>query len=142
MRRSFLATIGGFDLNLGRVGKNLLSNEELQMTELALTNGWQVMYLPAALVAHNVSPERMERQWFLRRGWWQGISECYREQQAGNIGLSQVNKALEYIARGIYKASIKYWNQPGDRFENWVFAYGQIGYLLAVLKVLFKGDQA
>lgn len=141
LRRSFLTSIGGFDLNLGRVGKNLLSNEELQMTELALNNGWQVMYLPDALAAHNVAPERMQRQWFLRRGWWQGISECYREQQAGRIGRHQINKALEYIARGVYKASIKYWNQPGDRFENWVFAYGQIGYLIAVLKVMAKSQQ-
>jgi glycosyltransferase involved in cell wall biosynthesis len=31
MRRAFLEQIGGFDANLGRVGKKLLSNEELYM---------------------------------------------------------------------------------------------------------------
>jgi glycosyltransferase involved in cell wall biosynthesis len=75
IRRSFLEEIGGFDPHLGRVGKNLLSNEELQMTEFALQRGWQVAYLPEALVAHNVAPERLQRSWFLNRGWWQGISE-------------------------------------------------------------------
>ncbi|MDB9356916.1 glycosyltransferase family A protein, partial [Nodularia spumigena CS-587/03] len=39
LRRSFLEEIGGFDPHLGRVGKNLLSNEELQMTEFALQRG-------------------------------------------------------------------------------------------------------
>ncbi|NJL11305.1 MAG: glycosyltransferase, partial [Calothrix sp. SM1_7_51] len=83
IRRSFLHSIGGFDPNLGRVGKNLLSNEELHMTELALKDGWEVAYLSEALAQHNVAPERLKRTWFLNRGWWQGISECYREQLAG-----------------------------------------------------------
>jgi glycosyltransferase involved in cell wall biosynthesis len=48
VRRTFLEQIGGFDPNLGRVGKNLLSNEELHMTNLALQTGWQVAYLPEA----------------------------------------------------------------------------------------------
>ncbi len=25
-----------------------------------------------ALVEHNVAPERINRQWFMRRSWWQG----------------------------------------------------------------------
>ena len=83
IRKAFLDQIGGFDPNLGRVGKNLLSNEELYMTQQALQLGWQVMYSPKALVAHNVAPERMLRGWFLKRSWWQGISQCYQEQMAG-----------------------------------------------------------
>ena len=57
IRRSFLEKIGGFDVNLGRVGKRLLSNEELQMTELALEQGWQVAYVPEALLHRNGSTE-------------------------------------------------------------------------------------
>ncbi len=67
IRRRFLEAIGGFDPHLGRVGKNLLSHEELQMTELALQKGWQVAYLPEAIVAHNVAPERLNRSWFFQR---------------------------------------------------------------------------
>ncbi|MCW6035311.1 glycosyltransferase family 2 protein [Spirulina subsalsa FACHB-351] len=128
IRRSFLEQIGGFDPNLGRVGKNLLSNEELQMTELALEQGWQVAYLPAALVAHNVTPDRLQRTWFMRRGWWQGVSEAYREQLAGRAGLVQFSRGGERIVRGLYK-SLKYFKDPAIRFDNLVYAYGQIGYL-------------
>ncbi|MEQ8960612.1 MAG: glycosyltransferase family A protein, partial [Coleofasciculus sp. C2-GNP5-27] len=60
IRRTFLEQIGGFDPNLGRKGKKLLSNEELYMTELALKQGWQVAYLPDAVAAHNVAPERLK----------------------------------------------------------------------------------
>jgi len=135
IRRSFLEKIGGFDINLGRVGKRLLSNEELQMTELALQEGWQVAYIPEALVAHHVAPERVNRSWFMERGWWQGISECYREQLAGQDGIVQLGRGGERILRGLYK-SIKYFGNPALRFDNFVYAYGQIGYLIAAISGL------
>jgi glycosyltransferase involved in cell wall biosynthesis len=133
IRRTFLEEVGGFDLNLGRVGKSLLSNEELHMTELALEKGWQVAYLPNAIVAHTVAPERLNRSWFLSRGWWQGISECYREQLAGRAGWGQLLRGTERLLRGLYQ-SLKYFNNPAQRFDSFAYAYGQIGYLKAAIQ--------
>jgi glycosyltransferase involved in cell wall biosynthesis len=138
LRRSFLENIGGFDPNLGRVGKNLLSNEELYMTELALKNGWQVAYLPEAFARHNVSLERLEPSWFIRRSWWQGISECYQEEVAGRTGMVQFRRGGERFVRGLYK-SLKYINQPAARFDNLLYAYCQIGYLGRVIQNMIKG---
>lgn len=135
IRRTFLDQIGGFDPNLGRKGKNLLSNEELYMTELALKNGWQVAYIPEALAAHNVAPERMKQDWFLRRSWWQGVSECYREEIAGRTGIAQLGRGGERMARGLYK-SLKYFSDPAKRFDNLTYAYGQIGYLNSAIKAM------
>lgn len=136
LRRTFLDKIGGFDANLGRVGTKLLSNEELFMTELALEQGWEVAYLPEALVAHNVAPERLKRDWFLRRSWWQGVSECYREEIAGRTGIQQLGRGSERLIRGLYK-SVKYIGNPALSFDNLVYAYGQIGYLKEVIQLLF-----
>ncbi|NEQ54143.1 MAG: glycosyltransferase family 2 protein, partial [Leptolyngbya sp. SIO3F4] len=111
LRKTFLDSVGGFDVNLGRVGKNLLSNEELHMTQLALKQGWQVVYVPEALAAHNVSPARLKPSWFLSRSWWQGISECYREQVSGRAGVAQLRWGGERLVRGVYK-SVKYVNDP------------------------------
>lgn len=133
IRRTFLEQMGGFDVNLGRVGKILLSNEELQMTQMAIQQGWQVAYLPQALVAHNVAAERIKRSWFFRRGWWQGISEAYREQLAGRAVSAQLLKGGERIVRGLYK-SVKNFGDPAMRFDNLVYAYGQIGYLKAAIR--------
>lgn len=137
IRRQFLEQIGGFNLNLGRVGKKLLSNEELHTTELALKQGWQVAYFPEAVVAHNVAPERVKPSWFIERGWWQGISECYREQLAGEAGIAQLARGGERMVRGIYK-SLKYIRDPAQRFDNFVYAYGQIGYLGEAIKGCFS----
>ena len=137
IRRTFLEQIGGFDVNLGRVGKNLLSNEELQMTQLALEQQWQVAYLPQALVAHNVAPERLQPAWFLRRSWWQGVSECYRERLANQGGIGQIGRGGERFLRGLYKAA-KYVSKRDERFSNLVYAYGQIGYLKSVIGGIFS----
>jgi len=139
IRRSFLEEIGGFDPNLGRIGKKLLSNEELYTTELALKRGWQVAYVPDAVVAHNVAPERIKRSWFLNRGWWQGISECYREQLVGRAGRAQLGRGGERLIRGLYKA-LKYFGDPAQRFDSLVYAYDQIGYLGAAIRGMLLGS--
>ncbi len=140
IRRSFWQEIGGFDVNLGRIGKKLLSNEELLVTEMALKLALQVAYLPDAVVGHHVAPERIRRSWFLRRGWWQGISECYREQLAGEAGLGQFGRGGERFVRGFYK-SLKYFQDPALCFDNLVYCYGQVGYLSAVVGGLLFGGQ-
>ncbi|NEP18771.1 MAG: glycosyltransferase family 2 protein [Leptolyngbya sp. SIO4C1] len=135
IRKSFLDSVGGFDTNLGRVGKNLLSNEELHMTQLALRQGLNVVYVPAAIAAHNVAPARLKPGWFLSRSWWQGISECYREQVSGKTGPGQFRRGGERLLRGLYKTA-KYCYDPAQRFENFAYAYGQIGYLGSALRHL------
>ena len=139
IRKTFLVAVGGFDANLGRVGKNLLSNEELQMTQLALRDGWQVAYIPNALAAHNVAPARLKPGWFLSRSWWQGISECYREQVSGCAGVGQLRRGGERLVRGSYK-TLKFIRDPAQRFENFAYAYGQIGYLGSALRHLIRPE--
>ncbi len=137
VRKQFLQDVGGFDTHLGRVGKNLLSNEEQQLTRLALERGWQVAYIPDALAAHNVAPARMKPGWFLSRSWWQGISESYREQASGTTGLWQLRSGGERLLRGLYK-TLKYIHRPDQRFENLAYAYGQIAYLGNVVQHLAR----
>jgi glycosyltransferase involved in cell wall biosynthesis len=137
IRRSFLEQIDGFNLNLGRIGTKLLSNEELYVTELALKFGKQVAYLPDALVAHNVAPERLHKSWFWQRSWWQGVSECYRDYEIDRAGFHQIEQGSERLIRGLYKA-VKFWKYPAKRFDNLVYSYGQIGYLSTAMQEWFK----
>ncbi|MBD2425222.1 glycosyltransferase family 2 protein [Phormidium sp. FACHB-1136] len=135
VRKDFLQSVGGFDPQLGRVGKNLLSNEELHLTQQALQAGLEVLYVPDAKVAHNVSPERLHHRWFLRRSWWQGISECYREHLTDQLNGQRLRNRCLSLLRGLGK-SIKYWRDPALRFDNLVYAYGQLGYILSGLRYL------
>ncbi|MGB3309863.1 MAG: glycosyltransferase [Nodosilinea sp.] len=135
VKKSFLESVGGFDPQLGRVGKNLLSNEELHLTQQALMAGYEVLFVPQAQVAHNVAPERLCRRWFLRRSWWQGISECYREHLTHTLTGQRVRVRGLCLLRGLVKA-LKSWPDPALRFENLVYAYGQLGYVFSGLRHL------
>ncbi len=139
MRRSFLEILGGFDAQLGRVGKKLLSNEELYVTEKALSLGYDVAYLPEALVAHNVAPERLAPSWFLRRSWWQGISEYYRDDLGNRPNRDRLLATGERFVRGLYK-SVKYVGNPALCLDNLTYAYGQIGYLSVFLQNCFQRE--
>ncbi|MGB3137061.1 MAG: glycosyltransferase family 2 protein [Nodosilinea sp.] len=134
---SFLKSVGGFDPQLGRVGKNLLSNEEMYLTQQALAAGFEVLFVPQARVAHNVAPERLRRSWFLRRSWWQGISECYREHLANTLTGQRLRVRGLCLLRGLAKA-LKSWRDPALRFENIVYAYGQLGYICSTLPYLLR----
>ena len=43
----------------------------------------------------------------------------------------------ERLVRGVYK-TLKYVHDPAQRFENFTYAYGQLGYLGSVLRYLAK----
>ncbi|MGG6293035.1 glycosyltransferase family 2 protein [Leptolyngbya sp. AN02str] len=133
IRRSFWQSVGGFDVQLGRVGGNLLSNEELYMTQLAIHAGQQVAYVPQALVLHKVSPNRLRIAWFFRRSWWQGISEYHRERQIGSRFRVQLQQGTDRLLRGLYHA-LRPHQDLAQRLDHVVYAYGQLGYLAIVLK--------
>jgi glycosyltransferase involved in cell wall biosynthesis len=135
VKKTFLESVGGFDPQLGRVGKNLLSNEELYLTQQALAAGFEVLFVPQARVAHHVAPERLHPSWFLRRSWWQGISECYREHLTHTLTRQRLTVRGLCLLRGLAKA-LKSWQDPALRFENLVYAYGQLGYVFSGLRHL------
>jgi glycosyltransferase involved in cell wall biosynthesis len=86
VRRAAALAAGGFDPRLGRVGTNLVSREEADLTRRLRDAGWSVRYEPAAAVVHQVLPERLARRWVLRRGWAQGISNARAEVIAERPG--------------------------------------------------------
>ncbi|MGB3201549.1 MAG: glycosyltransferase family 2 protein [Nodosilinea sp.] len=141
VRKQFLDSVGGFNLQLGRVGKNLLSNEELHLTQQAIEAGYRVLFVPQAQVAHSIAPERLRRGWFLRRSWWQGISECYREHLTHTLTGQRVRMRGLCLLRGLVKA-LKSWPDPALRFENLVYAYGQLGYVVSGLRYLLPWRRA
>jgi glucosyl-dolichyl phosphate glucuronosyltransferase len=74
--RQALEAAGGFKVNLGRKGKNLLSNEELALRAAIEQAGFVTYFNPRIVVQHHVVPERLEKRWFYRRLYWQGRSDA------------------------------------------------------------------
>jgi glycosyltransferase involved in cell wall biosynthesis len=70
-----LLAAGGFPENLGRVGDNLMSNEGFVGMVLQHA-GHGLYYDPRIVVRHRIPATRLNRSWFRRRMFWQGVSEA------------------------------------------------------------------
>lgn len=79
VRRAAALAVGGYDPCLGHKGNKLLAGEEPDMTRRLVEAGWGIVYVPAAALVHQVSPERVLRRWVLRRGWAQGVTNARLE---------------------------------------------------------------
>jgi glycosyltransferase involved in cell wall biosynthesis len=93
-RRDVLARAGHFSENLGRIGKLLLSNEELQVTNAIRDLGYDVLYDPAAEMHHRVHEDRINPAWVRRRIFWQVVSDVFADGGNKNLdfedGLSRI----------------------------------------------------
>jgi glucosyl-dolichyl phosphate glucuronosyltransferase len=90
-----LDEVGGFSTGLGRVGQNLLSNEEVLVQLMLGRRGYRRLYDPSALVRHHVSSDRLNPEWFLRRFYWQGVSQAVTARVVDDIGFL---RRLRYAA--------------------------------------------
>lgn len=90
-RRDVLATIGGFDSSVGRIGKDAAGCEETELSiraRRAFPDG-QIVLEPSALCYHAVTADRVTRAYFRRR--------CLAEGRSKAIvaGLAGAGSALE-----------------------------------------------
>ena len=74
-KRHLASQIGSHRLDLGRIGRRLLSGEEIEYQERIRGAGGKIYYDPQILVGHYVPEERLSKRWFLERIFWEGRGE-------------------------------------------------------------------
>lgn len=74
-RREAFEECGMFLRCLGRKGASLLSYEEIEICYRISRAGHKVAYAPYAEVYHLIRGDRLSRDWFAKRFYWQGRSE-------------------------------------------------------------------
>jgi glucosyl-dolichyl phosphate glucuronosyltransferase len=74
--RQLLAEIGGFHPWLDRVGTNMLSSGDVFLQKEIKRRGYRCLYWPEMAIQHLAPAARLEPQWFLRRYYWQGVSDA------------------------------------------------------------------
>lgn len=116
-----LKELGGFSTKLGRIGKLLLSDEELEIRKRMESKGWNSWYAPDVLVQHLIQKERISKKWLLKRNYWQGVSTrmTQRELNAGtdrNIhhlhNKAMLQKNVRQLLKGIHPKMI--FNEKGQ----------------------------
>jgi glycosyltransferase involved in cell wall biosynthesis len=85
-RTSVFSHFKPFREDLGRVGKNLLSSEESELIA-RLRAKYKVYYTSYASVKHKIAKERTTKKWFLKRIFWQGVSDAVKRQDKSAIAV-------------------------------------------------------
>ncbi len=77
-RRSLAIRYGGFDVALGRVGRELIGGEENDFFERLLRGGETIWYVPGAVMWHIIPPEKLTADYFRRLCFNVGRSQRLR----------------------------------------------------------------
>jgi glycosyltransferase involved in cell wall biosynthesis len=81
-----LRAIGGFPLDLGRVGEKLISGEEQFVTARLAAAGHGAWYAGGVTVRHSIQATRLNQAWLFSRLYWQGVSEAILTARLGRRG--------------------------------------------------------
>ncbi len=99
-RTELLHEIGGFNETIGRVGKLLLSNEELVVSEKIRALGYGVLYEPKVKMQHRVHSDRISQSWMRKRVFWQVISDMFSNVEAQDVDFeSNIGRVLDFLAQ-------------------------------------------
>lgn len=81
-----LLAIGGFGQNSRRVGKALLSDEDVQLAWRLQAAGYSARYDSRIVVRHQIQAARLTPVWLLSRLYWQGVSTVLTPRLLGSPG--------------------------------------------------------
>jgi len=71
-----LGKAGGFIPSLDRVGNNLLSSGDVFLEKQIAQMGYPCFYHPNIAIGHHIFESRLNQGWFIRRYYWQGVSDA------------------------------------------------------------------
>ena len=77
VRKKVLDEIGGFNPQLGRVGKKMLAGEEFLIAKYVQKNNGKIVYFPEIKVEHAIVPNWLDREFLLNKTSFYGISDVH-----------------------------------------------------------------
>lgn len=138
MPRAVLEEIGGFEPKLDRIGSNMLSGGDVFLQKRIIEQGHGCYYHPGMAVRHLVPSSRLEKRWFTRRYYWQGVSDAVMELIVDRpLPLGRFRSALTRTGRLLARPD-DLWNllvRSDDplRFERRCFTLIAIGHIAGLL---------
>ncbi len=110
-RREVFERVGGFAEDIGRIGKNPLGCEETELC-IRARQAYQragekirIVFEPAAVVDHRVSPDRVEWAYLRRRSWAEGLSKAAVSSLVGSDDALSTERS--YVAKVLPSAVLR-----------------------------------
>ncbi len=73
--RAAVDRVGGFDSTYGPRGRVQIVADDAHLVRQLMRAGGAVLWVPDAVVVHDLPPQRLTRRYLLRRAYWQGRSD-------------------------------------------------------------------
>ncbi|HWP44869.1 MAG TPA: glycosyltransferase [Blastocatellia bacterium] len=133
-----LEEVGGFVTGLDRAGRNLLSGGDVLLQKQIVQRGFSCFYHPEIAVSHLVPASRLRKPWFVRRYYWQGISDAIMQMIQENPTRSErwqsaASKAAGLLRSPSYLAGLLLPTNDPERFTKKCFALIALGQIRGLL---------
>lgn len=133
-----LEETGGFNTALGRRGNNLLSHDENFLREQLEKKDYCYYYSPKIIITHNISAERLNKQWFYSRYFWEGVSSAI--EQAVLTKKSWIKRiflgiggVLTIIFSKKRLSSLLFPDDTAEKLETKCKTFARLGYCYGIL---------
>jgi glucosyl-dolichyl phosphate glucuronosyltransferase len=138
--KMLLEAVEGFNVNLGRKGKSLLSNEELLLRNKLQEKNYEIYYDPEIAVKHHVSASRLAKSWFVKRTYWQGVSEAALLLHQETPSLTRISKLGVFSIKQLITSpkQLLYSILPttdANQLQEKCLAMKKIGYFLGLFRL-------
>jgi hypothetical protein len=129
---------GGFNIKLGRFGKDLLSNEDTFLQREIMRRGHSCYYHPDILVRHHIFRSRLNQSFFMRRYYWQGISDSVMQLMEENTSRLQrfssaISKIQYLFQSGKVRRLVQHTDDP-DEFTQRCWAFSTLGEIAGFMR--------
>jgi glycosyltransferase involved in cell wall biosynthesis len=142
---SILKRTGGFVAGLDRAGSHLLSGGDVFLQKQITKEGHDCFYHPEIAVSHLVPRQRLLKRWFVRRYYWQGVSDAVMQIIEERPSLrrrlrSAASRARELLRNPKSLTSLLLPANSPDQFTKKCFALIAIGHVCGLLGAARKRD--
>jgi len=135
---NILKSIGGFTSRLDRMGNNLLSSGDVFLEKQITEMGYSCFYHPDIAVEHHIFESRLNKSWFTRRYFWQGVSDAVMQilqerpstLKRARLAVSKATPLLQSLKK-VMKLILPT-NDP-HRFTEKCFALITLGHMFGLL---------
>lgn len=138
--RKVLEEFAGFSTSLGREGERLVSGEEALLQQKIRDSGYKIFYDPKISVKHHILESRLNKKWFIKRMYYEGISNALMDIYIKNpSNLNKLWLAIKKILSFVILLKEMICHLVRNRDPKWFFyrciSMIRMGYIARILNL-------
>ena len=141
--KAVLEECGGFIDGLDRSGKHLLSGGDVFLEKKLVQAGYSCYYHPKMAIGHHIQQSRLDKKWFIRRYFWQGVSDAVMqliEESPSRFQRvsSAITRTIAFILVPTQITCLLSNSNDPKRFTQRCFALIKLGHIVGLLGLAHK----